>query len=138
MALVKQDLWRDVLGRTTDRVGAFGDDLGKAVVDELEVAIVANHDILRFQVAIDDILAVEVLEDRGDLRAIEAKESETKNDEKAAELIGRDYSRADLRSMVRSEVANSAVISEEVTTAEELCGKVDISIVLEEPIVLKL
>ena len=79
MALIEQDLRCDVLRRSANCIGALSNNLGKAVINELEIAIAANHDVLGLQVAIDNILAMQVLEDRRDLGAIEAIENETKN-----------------------------------------------------------
>ena len=70
MTLVEQDLRCDVLRSTADSVCALGDNLCETVVDEFEVAVSSDHDVFGLQVAIDDVLAVQVLEDGGDLRAI--------------------------------------------------------------------
>lgn len=70
MTLVEEDLWCDILRCAANGVGAFGDDFCEAVVDQFEVAIVSDHNVLRLQVAINDVFAVQVLEDTCDLRAI--------------------------------------------------------------------
>jgi len=71
VALVEKNLWRDVLRRAADSVGTFGADLGKAEVYQLEVAIRMNHNVLRLEIAIDNLFALQVLENGNDLRAIE-------------------------------------------------------------------
>lgn len=72
MALVEENLWRNVLRRAANGVGALLNMLGKAVVNQLQKAISADHDVLRFQVAIHDILTVQIFENACDLRSIES------------------------------------------------------------------
>ena len=43
-----------------------------------------------------------------------------------------------LRSLVGAEVADAAVVGEEVTAAEQLCREVDVAVILEEAVVVKL
>ena len=43
-----------------------------------------------------------------------------------------------LRSLVWAEVTDAAMVSEQVTAAEQFCGEVDVAIVLEEAIVFEL
>ena len=74
MSFVKEDLGRYVLGRAADRVRALVHYLRESVVNEFEVAVVGDHDVFGLEVAVDDVFAVEVLEDRTDLRAVEAAE----------------------------------------------------------------
>jgi hypothetical protein len=72
VALIEQYLRCYVLRGAADGVGALADDLSEAEVDELEVALVADHDVLRLQVAVDDVLPVQVLEDANYLSPVES------------------------------------------------------------------
>jgi len=62
MALVEQNLRGNVLGRATQRVrsGARFNDLCKTEVCELRISVLAQENVLRLQVAVDDVLAVDV------------------------------------------------------------------------------
>ena len=73
MSLIEKDLGCDVLGCATNRVGALGHDLRETIVNQLEEAIVTDHDIFRLQVTIYDIAAMQVLENAGNLGAVESK-----------------------------------------------------------------
>ena len=75
MALVQQNLRCDVLRRAANSVGALSYSLSEAVVNELKITVVANHDVLGLEVTIYNILAVQVLEHAGDLGAIETKQN---------------------------------------------------------------
>jgi len=71
VALVKKNLWRDVLRRAADSVGTFGADLSEAKVYQLKVAIGMDHNVLRLEIAIDNLFALQVLKNGNDLRTIE-------------------------------------------------------------------
>ena len=43
-----------------------------------------------------------------------------------------------LRSLVWAEVTDTAMVGEQVTTAKQFCGEVDVAIILEEAIVFEL
>lgn len=70
MTLVEQNLRSDVLWCTTDGIGTLSNDLSEPEIDQLQKAIISNHDVLRLKVTIDDILSVEVLEDANNLGSI--------------------------------------------------------------------
>jgi len=107
---VQKNLRSDVFGGTTDSVSSLLDDFSKAIVDELEISICANHDVLRLKISVHDVLGMQVLEDRSDLSAIEL-------------------------SLFSVEVTNSSVVGEQIATWEKFSSKVDVSVVLEETIV---
>lgn len=71
MALALDDLGGQVLGGAAERPRAVGQLLREAEVGDLEVAVLVEQQVLRLQVAVDDALRVQVLEGRGDLRAVE-------------------------------------------------------------------
>ena len=66
---------------------------------------------------------MQVFENRTDLSAIESKEASYRI-------------KIYLRCLIRIEVTNSSMIREQITTTQELCCKVDITIVLEKSIVV--
>jgi len=72
VALVQEHLRRNVLGRAAERVcpraGLY--DLREAKVRELRVAVLAQEDVLRLQIPVDDVLAMDVREGSPDLRRI--------------------------------------------------------------------
>ena len=63
VSLVEENLGRNVFWGSANGVSSLLDDLGKTVINQLQVAIVANHNVLWLQVSVDDIFTVEVLED---------------------------------------------------------------------------
>lgn len=72
VALVLQDLGRQVLGRPAEGEGAILDCLGEAEVCQFEVSVSGDEDVLRLQVAVDDVPRVQVLEDGDDVCGVEA------------------------------------------------------------------
>lgn len=81
MALVLDDLGGQVLGGPAEGVGLDGpivftvtEALGKAKVDELDVAVLIQEEVLRLEVAVGDaaLLLVEVLQHEDDLGGVEA------------------------------------------------------------------
>jgi len=124
---VQENLRGDVFGGTTDSVGSLLDDFSKAIVDELEISICANHDVLRLKISVHDVLGMQVLENRSDLSAIESRESH--NDFKQVRI------KRYLLSLFGVEVTNSSVVGEQIATWEKFSSKVDVSVVLEETIV---
>jgi len=71
VTLVEQDLGGDVLGSTTNGVRSLFDDLGKAKIDQFKVTVLVDHDIFRLQIAVNYILRMKVLENSGNLGAVE-------------------------------------------------------------------
>ena len=69
--LDEDHLGREVLGRAAERPRAVGEHLGEAKVDELEVAVGVEQQILRLEVAVDDVERVQVRDDRRHLRDVE-------------------------------------------------------------------
>lgn len=67
MALVEQYFWRQVLRRAAKRVGAGLAVLGETEVCQFEVSLLVNEDVLRLQIAIDDVLLVQILEHESNL-----------------------------------------------------------------------
>ena len=113
MTLVEQNFGCNVLWSTANGVGALGHDLGESIVDELQVAIVTDHDILRLEVAIADVTRVKILENARDLGAIEGR------------VLG-------------VKVAHCTMISEQITSAEQLRCEINVTIVLEKAIITEL
>ena len=62
VSLVEEDLGSNVFWSATNSVSSFLDNFGETVIDELEVSIVADHDVFWLQVSVDDVFAMEVLE----------------------------------------------------------------------------
>ena len=83
VALVHQDLWGQVLGRAAERVGPLArlQVLHEAEVRELKVARVVDEHVLRLQVAVHELLGVEVLEHEDDLGCVELGERRFKSAE---------------------------------------------------------
>lgn len=71
VTLVQKHLRSDVLGRATKRVSAVLDGLGEAEIRKFEETILREQDILRLQIAVDDVLVVQVGEDNRDLTGVE-------------------------------------------------------------------
>ena len=67
MALVENDLGRDVLGRAAKgpRLAALVDPLREAKVHDLDVAFLVQEKILGLQVAVDDSATVKVIWEDG-------------------------------------------------------------------------
>ena len=63
MTSVENDLGRDVLGGAAEgpRLGALVDALAEAEVDHLDVAARVEEQVLRFEVAVNDAAAVQVV-----------------------------------------------------------------------------
>mmetsp|Transcript_36225 Transcript_36225/g.111497 ORF Transcript_36225/g.111497 Transcript_36225/m.111497 type:complete len:369 (-) Transcript_36225:59-1165(-) len=107
VALVQQHLGRDVLRRAAERVRprAWLDDLCKAEICELGVAVLAHQDVLWLQVAVDDVLGVDVREGGRRQRGVE------------------------LGLLVR-ELAGPPEVHEELASADALHDDVDVAVVL--------
>lgn len=71
MTLVKENLGCDVFRSPTDSEGSLCYNLSKTEIDHLEISILTDHNVLRLQVAIADILRVQVLKDGDYLCTIE-------------------------------------------------------------------
>lgn len=113
VALIQQDLWCYVLGRAADREGALGNYLRESEINHFEIAIVSDHDVLWLEVAIDDILPMQVLKDADYLRSVE---------------LG----------LLQVEVLHSSVVGEKVAPPQKLSEEVDVAVVLHEAIVVHL
>jgi len=113
VTLIEQNLRRYVFRSSTNGKGALRDNLGEAEINHLEVAIISNHNILRLQISVNDILSMQVLKNTDDLCPIEL-------------------------CLAQIEVFHGPVVGKEVTSSEELCNEVYVAIVLEEPIVVHL
>mmetsp|Transcript_54283 Transcript_54283/g.168043 ORF Transcript_54283/g.168043 Transcript_54283/m.168043 type:complete len:252 (-) Transcript_54283:59-814(-) len=107
VALALDDLGREVLRRAAERVRprAWLDDLCKAEICELGVAVLAHQDVLWLQVAVDDVLGVDVREG------------------------GRRQRRVELRLLV-AELPGPAQVHEELAAADALHDDVDVAVVL--------
>lgn len=73
MALVLKYFWRQVLRSTAQGKCPVLNDLGKSKIGEFNVAIGSYEHILRLQVPVNDILAMEILKDKNQLCRIEPK-----------------------------------------------------------------
>ena len=113
MALVEEDLGSDVLWGAANRVRTLSHDLGKSIIYQLQVTVIANHDIFRLEVAVADIARVEILKDGTNLRSVKSR-------------------------LLRVEIADRAMVSEQITATQELRSKINVTIILEKPIVAKL
>jgi len=108
VTLVEQHLGGDILGSAAKRVGtATGlDDLGETKIGQLAVSVVAQEKILGLQIAVNDVLVVDVLEGEGDLEGVEL-----------GLLIG--------------ELAVLTKMSEQLTTGHDLHNNKDVMVILE-------
>ena len=71
MALILQNFGRQILRRATKGKSSVLNNFSKTKISELNVAIGGNEYILRFEISVDDIFAMEVLEDEDELRGVE-------------------------------------------------------------------
>lgn len=55
VTLVEQDFRGNILGSTTNGVCSLCNDLSETEINHLEVTISPNHNILRFEIPIDDV-----------------------------------------------------------------------------------
>lgn len=62
VALVEEDLRREIFGRATHRERPIFNDFGEAEISDFEVAVLAEQKVLWFQVAVDNVLRVHMLE----------------------------------------------------------------------------
>ena len=108
MTLVEEHLGGDVLGGTAQSVGTAAglDNLGEAEIGQLAVSVLAQEKILRLEIAMDDVLAVDVLEGKGDLEGVEL-----------GLLVG--------------ELAVLAKMSEKLATGDDLHDDENVMIILE-------
>ncbi len=113
VALVQQNLRSDVLRSSANGVCSLCNDLCKAEVNHLQVAISANHDVLRLQIPVDNVETLKILENRDDLGSVESC------------LFG-------------VEVADTSVVGEEVSALEEFGDEVNEPVVLHEAVVFHL
>lgn len=73
VSLAQQNLRCQLLWGTALRLGAPLHLLSEAKVRQFELAVGADQDVLRLQVSLDYVLAVQVLEDQDDVSALEAR-----------------------------------------------------------------
>lgn len=59
--LSNEDFWAHILQASTKRVSFFFGFLGQSKVSDLEMPSDVHHDVFRFQIAVDNILGMEVL-----------------------------------------------------------------------------
>jgi hypothetical protein len=71
MPLIEDDLWGEVLGSAAEGVGTGLDDLGEAEVRKLEVTVLGKQEVLRLEVAENDVLVMEVFKDENYLGCVE-------------------------------------------------------------------
>lgn len=76
VAMRKDVLWSDVSRRPTEGVRAIAliEDLCKAKVADLRVAVVVDEDILRLQVPVNDVVLMQVLQGQHDAGDVEARQ----------------------------------------------------------------
>jgi hypothetical protein len=72
VTLVLQNLRSEVLRCTTKCKSSVINDLCKPKICEFEISIRANQNIFRFEVSIDNVLAVKILDDEDNLCCIES------------------------------------------------------------------
>jgi len=72
VALIEENLWRDVLGRSTERVGAILNHFGEPKIRELQVPVLCEQDILRLQISVNDVFGVAVLKNERDARRVKS------------------------------------------------------------------
>ena len=72
MPLILQDLRSKVFRRAAERKSPSFDDLRKPEVREFQIAISPNKNVFWFQIPIDDILAVQVLENSDNMSRVKA------------------------------------------------------------------
>ena len=71
MALILQNFWGEILRRATKGKSSVLDHFSKTKISQLNVAIRRNEQVFRFEVSVDDIFAMEVLEDEDELGGVE-------------------------------------------------------------------
>ena len=72
MTLVQKNLRSNILGRSTNSICALSDCFGEAVIDQLKVAIISDHDVFWLKITVADVMTVKVLENRSDLGTIKS------------------------------------------------------------------
>jgi hypothetical protein len=71
VALGRDDLGREVVGRAAQRPGDVRHLFREAKVGDLEVAVAVEQQVLGLEVAVDDVHAVQVVEREHDLGRVE-------------------------------------------------------------------
>jgi hypothetical protein len=71
VALVANNLWCQVVRGTAQCPRLVRDPLGKAKVSNLQVAVAVQKEVLGFQVSVDDIPLVQVLQGQRDFGGVE-------------------------------------------------------------------
>lgn len=72
MPLILQDFWSKVFRRSAERESPSFDDLSKSEIRQFQIAICSNKYVFWFEIAIDDILAVQILENRNNVGGVKA------------------------------------------------------------------
>ena len=67
VTFVQEDLRCNVLWSSANCVSSLSDCLREPKIDHFEVAVASNHNILRLQIPVADVLGVEVIENEDDL-----------------------------------------------------------------------
>lgn len=73
MPLVLQYLRSQVFWRAAEGESPAVDSFGKAEVSEFEISIAADQYVLWFEIAVDDVFAVQILEGEQHLRCVETQ-----------------------------------------------------------------
>ena len=73
VTLVQQNLRGEVLWGSAQGVGSSFDDLRESEIDQLEVSVGGDHQVFWFEISVDNVFGVEVLEHHSNLGGIEAE-----------------------------------------------------------------
>lgn len=73
MALIQQNLWGYVLGSPTERIGPCFDNLGESEISEFQIPVRSDQQILGFQISVDYVQVVHVLEHGGHGGSVETR-----------------------------------------------------------------
>lgn len=128
--LTEQDLWCQILGRSTKRVGEFAFreiDFGESEIGDLDMPIGCKEDVLWFQVAVDDLLLVDILQCEHQLGTVELGLvlAETERSSQVEEQLSADHE-------IRDEVQLGLGLEGEV----QLHNKGMLNILQDDPLVL--
>jgi len=107
VTLVKKHLRGEVFGGTAERVGTGLTELGETEIRELEVAFLINQNVFGFEITVNNMLRVEVLEHQRHLGRVK-------------------------HSVVRLERSFSSEESEKLTTGNVLHEEVEVAMVLRK------
>lgn len=67
-------LGREVLGSAAEGFAClvFGKGFGQSVIDDLEVALIVDQDVFKFQISVHDALGMQITDGHADLSSVEA------------------------------------------------------------------